>query len=62
MNEAQGGHLVGNPTLTQYARARRVGSLLFLAGVSARRADNSVKGASRERTGALEVDIRSQTE
>jgi 2-aminomuconate deaminase len=30
--------------------------------VSARRADNSVQGASRERTGALEVDIRAQTE
>ncbi|HVP31838.1 MAG TPA: RidA family protein [Myxococcota bacterium] len=58
----QGGHLSGVPALTQYARSKRVGSLLFLAGVSARRADNSVQGASRERTGALEVDIRAQTE
>ena len=62
MNEARGGHLLGNPTLTQYARSRRAGNLLFLAGVSARRADNSVKGASRGRTGALEIDIRAQTE
>jgi 2-aminomuconate deaminase len=62
MSEARGGHLSGNPTLTQYARSRRVGSLLFLAGVSARQPDNSVKGASRERTGALETDIRAQTE
>jgi len=57
-----GGHLSGNPTLTQYARSRRVGGLLFLAGVSARRADNSVKGVSRDGAGALETDIRAQTE
>lgn len=62
MSRGQGGHLSGMPALTQYARARRVGNLLFLAGVSARRPDNSVKGAFRERTGALEIDIRAQTE
>ena len=62
MSGPQGGHRSGNPALTQYARARRTGSLLFLAGVSARRADDSVAGATRERTGALELDIRVQTE
>jgi 2-aminomuconate deaminase len=58
----QGGHRVGAPALTQYARSRRVGNLLFLAGLSARQPDDSVPGASRERTGALEIDVRAQTE
>src|SRR4029450_10428927 len=62
MSQEHGGHLTGVPALTHYARARRAGSLLFLAGVSARRPDNSVQGASRDRTGALEIDIRAQTE
>jgi len=62
MSAAGGGHLSGVPALTQYAKARRAGDLLFLAGVSARRPDNSVKGASREGTGALAIDIRAQTE
>ena len=61
MNEPQGGHLSGAPALTQYARSRRAGNLLFLAGVSARQPDNSVPGASRGPTGALEIDIRAQT-
>ncbi len=62
MVEAKGGHLSGAPALTQYARSRRAGNLLFLAGVSARQPDNSVKGASRGPTGALEIDIRAQTQ
>jgi 2-aminomuconate deaminase len=62
MNEARGGHLSGAPALTQYARSRRAGNLLFLAGLSARQPDNSVKGASRGPTGAIEIDIRAQTE
>ncbi len=62
MKEAKGGHLSGAPALTQYARSRRAGNLLFLAGVSARQPDNSIKGASRGLAGALEVDIRAQTE
>lgn len=60
--EAKGGHLSGAPALTQYARSRRAGNLLFLAGLSARQPDNSVKGASVGSTGALEIDIRAQTE
>ncbi len=39
-----------------------MGSLLFLAGVSSRQPDNTVKGASTGPTGALEIDIRAQTE
>jgi 2-aminomuconate deaminase len=62
MSDTRGGHLSGAPALTQYARARRAGNLLFLAGVSARQPDNSVTGASRGSTGALEIDIRAQTE
>ena len=62
MNEAKGGHLSGRPALTQYARSRRAGNLLFLAGVSARQPDNSVKGASCGPAGALEINIRAQTE
>lgn len=62
MSEARGGHLSGAPHLTRYARARRVGDLLFLAGVSSRRPDNSVRGAARSGSGALEIDIDAQTE
>ena len=57
----QGGHLTGAPKLTQYATTRRAGDLLFLAGVSSRQPDNTIKGASRGSSGAIEVDIRAQT-
>ena len=62
MTDKSGGHLRGKPELAQYARARRVGPVLFLAGVSSRQPDNTVKGASAGPTGALEIDIRAQTE
>jgi len=58
VNERSGGHLSGKPELTRYARARRVGPLLFLAGVSSRQWDNSAKGASVGPAGTLELDIR----
>ena len=61
MANPPGGHLSGAPHLTRYAVSKRAGALLFLAGVSSRRPDNSVKGASRGPTGALEIDIRAQT-
>jgi len=61
MSESTGGHLPGAPALTRYARSRRAGSLLFLAGLSARRPDGSIPGASRGATGAVELDIRAQT-
>lgn len=57
-----GGHLSGKPDLARYARVRRAGPLLFLAGVSSRQADDSIKGAAVGPTGAPEVDIRAQTE
>jgi 2-aminomuconate deaminase len=62
LTRTPGGHLSGNPELARYARVRRAGPLLFLAGVSARQADDSIKGASVGPTGAPEVDIRTQTE
>jgi 2-aminomuconate deaminase len=57
-----GGHLTGAPDLAQYSQVREVGDLIFVAGVSSRQSDNSVTGASRGPTGALEIDIRAQTE
>jgi 2-aminomuconate deaminase len=57
-----GGHLQGSPELTRYARVRRAGDLLFVAGISSRQPDNSIKGASSDRTGALVLDVRAQTE
>jgi 2-aminomuconate deaminase len=62
LTDKSGGHLRGKLELAQYARARRVGPVLFLAGVSSRQPDNTVKGASTGPTGALEIDIRAQTE
>ena len=62
MSETRGGHRSDAPQLTAYARSRRAGNLVFLAGVSSRQPDNSVKGAFRGPTGAVEFDIRAQTE
>lgn len=62
MRRSHSGHLSGAPQLTQYARAHRVGDLLFLAGVSSRQPDNSIQGASRAASGAPAIDIRAQTE
>lgn len=61
MAQESGGHLSGKPELARYARVRRVGSLFFLAGVSSRRPDDSIKGAGTGPTGAPELDIRVQT-
>ncbi len=57
-----GGHLQGRPELTRYARVRRAGPLLFVAGISSRQADNSIKGARIGGTGAPLLDVRAQTE
>lgn len=61
MGESGGGHRSGSPRFTRYARARRVGDLLSLAGMSSRLPDNSIRGASGAASGALELDIRVQT-
>jgi 2-aminomuconate deaminase len=57
-----GGHLSSVPRLAQYSHSRRAGDLLFLAGVSSRRPDDSIRGVSRSDEGVLELDIESQTE
>jgi 2-aminomuconate deaminase len=62
MDQEGGGHLRGRPELSRYARARRAGRLLFLAGISARRPDDTVRGASKGAAGEVQVDIRAQTE
>ena len=62
MSENSGGHLSGKPELARYGRVRRAGPLLFLAGVSSRQPDDSIKGASVGPTGAPEIDIVAQTE
>ncbi len=60
--DALGGHLRGDPMLGRYAKVRRAGGLLFVAGVSARRPDDSVPGVERDADGALRLDVRVQTE
>ncbi len=62
MSEGLGGHRQGDPVLSQYATIRRAGDLLFVAGVSARAADDSVPGAETGPDGELRLDVRAQTE
>jgi 2-aminomuconate deaminase len=57
-----GGHLTGAPDLARYAQIKEVGDLIFVAGVSSRQPDDSVMGATRGPTGAMQIDIRAQTE
>jgi 2-aminomuconate deaminase len=40
---------------------RRAGDFIFTAGISARRSDNSIAGASADAMGTLTLDIREQT-
>jgi len=40
---------------------RRAGDFIFVSGTSARRADDSIAGAERDKSGALQLDIRVQT-
>lgn len=62
MAEAEGGHRSDDPRLARYATARRVGDLLFLAGLSARRPDGTVPGAATDAPRAPIRDVRVQTE
>ena len=45
----------------RYPHLKRAGDLVFVSGTSARRADNSIAGASADAMGTLTVDIRAQT-
>ena len=44
-----------------YSHVRRAGDLLFTAGISARRPDNSIAGADIDAMGTVHLDIRAQT-
>lgn len=61
MTQPPGGHLRDRPELTGYARLRRVGDLIFVAGISSRRPDGSIRGADETAGGAVVLDIREQT-
>jgi 2-aminomuconate deaminase len=45
----------------KYPHIKRAGDFLFVSGTSARRADNSIAGASVDEFGTTHLDIRSQT-
>ena len=62
MQSSAGGHLSGKPALARYAKLRRAGDLLFVAGVSGRAPDNSVPGVAEDAVGARVLDVRAQTE
>ncbi len=45
----------------RYPHYRRAGNFIFVSGTTARRADNSIAGASCDEMGTLTLDIRVQT-
>lgn len=45
----------------KYPHVKRAGDFLFVSGTSARRADNSIAGASVDAMGTVALDIRVQT-
>jgi 2-aminomuconate deaminase len=48
--------------LASYPHARRVGNLLYLSGMSCRRADDTHAGVTEHRDGSVTLDIGVQTE
>lgn len=47
--------------LGKYPHVKRAGDFLFMAGTSARRADNTIAGAEVDALGSVRLDIRLQT-
>lgn len=47
--------------LARYPHARIVGNLIFVSGISSRRADNTHEGVTIHADGRIEKDIRAQT-
>lgn len=45
----------------RYPHVRRAGDFLFVSGISARRADNSIAGAEADGMGTVRLDIAAQT-
>ncbi len=44
-----------------YSRVKRAGDFLYVSGISSRRADNSIAGATMDAMGTMTLDIREQT-
>lgn len=49
------------PPRGNYAPFRRAGDFIYVSGLSARRADNTIAGASADAMGTTQLDIRAQT-
>lgn len=47
--------------LGKYPHYRRAGDFVFVSGLSSRRADNSIAGATVDATGTVQFDVRVQT-
>jgi len=47
--------------LGNYSHYRRAGDFIYVSGLSARRADNSIAGATADASGTHRLDIREQT-
>lgn len=47
--------------LGNYSHIRRAGPFLFTSGISSRRADGSIAGATADAQGRMQLDIREQT-
>ena len=45
----------------QFPHFRRAGNFIFVSGISSRLPDGSIIGASVDETGAVQLDLRSQT-
>src|ERR1700678_4073036 len=45
----------------KYPHVKRAGDFLFVSGTSSRRADDTIAGAEADSTGAVRLDIRTQT-
>lgn len=46
----------------KYPHIKRAGDYLFVSGTSARRADDTIAGATADKFGTMHLDIRDQTE
>jgi 2-aminomuconate deaminase len=60
--QGEGGVLAGKAQPRgKYPHFRRAGDFIFISGTSARRADDSIAGATQDASGRLLLDMRTQT-
>ena len=60
--KGSGGVIAGKATPRgAYPHFRRAGDLVFVSGISSRRADNTLEGVSVDELGTTALDIRAQT-